>query len=221
MSNQVKNEGSNNTSEGKENHVNVEELSNKLNELTQALEAEKKSKERILNESKEYKEKFQAYKSKEEELNQQRAKEEEERLREQGQFKTLLEQRERELEQLRGSLDETKNEAQSYKESIQNLKKASAFEREIGGKLKKDSYWTHVDFSRIALNPETGEIDRGSLKETADSFLKEYKELVAFPSGGNLPNGTPNGSSGKLTYEQWKKLPLKDRKLRMKDVVDR
>lgn len=192
----------------------------RLKELESQLEAEKKSKERILNESKEYKEKFQAYKSKEETFLEEQKKAEESRLREQGEYKTLLEQREQQLEELKSSLEKANGETDSYKQSIVNLRKASAFERELGGKLKKDSYWTHVDFDKIAVNPENGEIDKASLKTVADGFIKEYKELVSFPVGGNMPNGTPSGSSGKLTYEQWQKLPLKDRKKRMKDVVN-
>lgn len=203
-----------------QNEINVEELNKKFNDLQAQLEAERKSKERILNESKEYKEKYQAFKSKEEEFKTQQAKAEEDRLRQQGEYKTLLEQREKELEALRNSLTETKSEADSFRESIVNLRKASAFERELGGKLKKDSYWNHVDFNKIALDPETGEIDKGTLKEVANNFVKEYKELVDFPSGGNLPNQTPNGGGGKLTYDQWKKLPLADRKKRMRDVVN-
>jgi len=220
MSNQSGSEGLNSNSEGKSNDINVEDLSNKLKELTQALENEKKSKERILNESKTWKEKAQTFQSKEEEIEKKRQMDEEARLVEQGQFKTLLEQREKELQALKDSLEESVSETNSYKKSIDNLKKASAFERAIGGKLKKDAYWNHVDFDSIVKNPETGEIDPASLKDTADSFLKEYKELVQFPNGGYMPNGTPAGSKGRLTHEQWKKLPLAERKKRMKDVVD-
>lgn len=200
-------------------NIDLAELNAKFNELQSQLEAERKSKERILTESKEYKEKYQAFKSKEDEYKAQQAKAEEDRLRQQGEYKTLLEQREKELATLRESLENTSSEVESYKKSMTNLRKASAFERELGGKLKKDSYWSHVNFDQIALDPETGEVDRGTLKEVANNFVKEYRELVDFPTHGNLPNGTPSGSKGKLTYEQWKALPLKDRKKRMRDVV--
>lgn len=200
-------------------NIDLAELNAKFNELQAQLEAERKSKERILNESREYKEKYQAFKSKEEEFKTQQTKAEEDRLRQQGEYKTLLEQREKELAMLRESLDTTSSEVESYKRSMTNLRKASAFERELGGKLKKDSYWSHVNFDQIALDPESGEIDRGTLKEVANNFIKEYRELVDFPTNGNLPNGTPNGGKGRLTYEQWKALPLTDRKKRMRDVV--
>ena len=51
--------------------------------------------------------------------------------------------------------------------------------------------------------------------------MESHKELVDFGSTANLPNGTPAGSAkGKITYEQWKKLPLAEQKKRMKDVID-
>lgn len=219
MSNQeAANANSRENSQDNQN-IDLAELNAKFNELQAQLEAERKSKERILNESREYKEKYQAFKSKEEEFKTQQTKAEEDRLRQQGEYKTLLEQREKELAMLRESLDTTSSEVESYKRSMTNLRKASAFERELGGKLKKDSYWSHVNFDQIALDPESGEIDRGTLKEVANNFIKEYRELVDFPTNGNLPNGTPNGGKGRLTYEQWKALPLKDRQKRMRDVV--
>ena len=93
------NEESNDNSTNDEGQ-SIETLNAKLAELTKALESEKSSKERILNESKEYKEKFQTYRAKEEEANALRVKEEEEKLRKQGQFQTLLEQRELRIKEL-------------------------------------------------------------------------------------------------------------------------
>jgi predicted RNase H-like nuclease (RuvC/YqgF family) len=212
-------EGSANPGEGQKS-VNLEELSAKLESLTASLEAEKKSKERILEESKRYKEGYQTYKAKEEEISKANAAKEEERLKKEGQFSTLLEQRESRIKELEDNLNNTAKKVEERDTAITNFRKAAAFERALGGKMKKDAYWDHVDFDSIALNPETGEIDSHSLRKTADSFIESFKELVDFGKSANLPNGTPSGSSGKLTHEQWKKLPLTERKKRMKDVVD-
>ena len=215
MSNQNGSEG--NQSENSENQL--ENLQAQLAELTKKLDAEKATKERLLEESKKYKEGYQSYKSKQQEIEAQKAAEEEERLRKEGQFQTLLEQREKRLKELEESLKNKDEEVRSRDTAITNFRKASAFERELGGKLRKQDYWKHVDFDSIAINPETGEIDKGSLSSVAQSFTKEYKELIDFGANANLPNGTANGSGSKaLTYEQWKNLPLSERKKRMKDV---
>jgi DNA repair exonuclease SbcCD ATPase subunit len=197
----------------------LEELQSQIAALTSTLEDEKKSKERILEESKKYKEGYQSFKSEKEKLASQKAKEEEDRLIKEGQFKTLLEQREDQLSKLQESLNSMETEVKSRDTAITNFKKAAAFERAIGGKMKKDAYWNHVDFDSIATNPETGAIDASSLQKVANDFTEEYKELVDYGNNANLPNGAPKGT-GKLTYEQWQKLPLAEKRKRMNEVQD-
>lgn len=206
-----------NPPKGDDNPVNLEE---KLAELSAQLEAERKSKERILEESKKYKEGFQTFKQKQEEIEAQKKKEEEDRLKKEGQFSTIIEQREARIKELEDTLNATKEEVESRDTAIINFRKAAAFERALGGKLKKDAYWNHVDFDKIALNPETGAIDKHSLDNVVKSFTDNFGELVDYGNTANLPNGTPGGSSSKLTHEQWKKLPLAERRKRIKDVID-
>lgn len=202
---------------GDENPVNLEE---KLSELQSQLEAERQSKERILEESKKYKEGYKSYKQKQDEVEAEKRRIEEERLIKEGQFSTIIEQREARIKELEETVNATREEVQSKDNAIVNFRKAAAFERALGGKLRKDAYWNHVDFDSININPETGAIDSYSLDKVVKTFTEDFGELVDFGNTANLPNGTPGGSSGKLTYEQWKKLPLKERKARMKDVVD-
>ncbi len=204
-----------------DNPVDINELNSKLEALTHQLESEKASKERILEESKKYKEGFQTFKAKEEEARKSQRDKEEERLIKEGQFSTIIEQREQRIKELEEDLGKSKTEVKTKDTAIVNFRKAAAFERAIGGKMKKEAYWNHVDFDKIALNPESGEIDGHSLKQAADTFIEDFKELVTFGSSANLPNGTPNGSgSGKLTHAQWKELPASEKPKRMKDVID-
>lgn len=212
-------EGDTNTNDEGQSQATLEEVQAQIASLTEALESEKKSKERILEESKKYKEGYQSFKSEKEELAKKKKEEEEARLIKEGQFQTIIEQRESRISELEESLGSLKSEVESRDTAIVNFKKAAAFERALGGKMKRDAYWSHVDFDKIAVNPESGKIDEASLKATADGFLEEYKELVDFGNAANLPNGTPKGGTGKLTHEQWKKLPLAERRKRMKDVV--
>lgn len=207
------------SSNSTENSESLEKLQTQLTELTSKLESEKSTNERLLEESKKYKDHYQEVKSKQAEVESQKAVAEEERLRKEGNFQILLEQKEKRLKELEDQLTGEAEKVKVRDTAISNFKKAQAFERELGGKIKKQDYWKHVDFDSIALNPETGAVDMDSLASVAQSFVKDYKELIDFGAAGNLPNGSANGSGSKtLTYEQWKKLPLKERKLRMKDV---
>lgn len=217
MSTEQSSEGLTNDVEGQK-ELTVEDLQSKMQELTATLEAEKSSKERILAESKKYKEGYQNFKAEKEEIARLKAQADEEKLREKGQYDVLLKQREERLKELESELNSYKSEVQSRDEAILNFKKAAAFEKELGGKLKKDAYWSHVDFESIAIDPNTGKIDSHSLNKVAESFKSDFNELVDYGNIGNLPNSNPQGS-GKLTYAQWQKLPLKERKQRMKDVA--
>ena len=202
---------------GQVSEVNLEQ---KLQELQASLEAERSSKERILEESKKYKEGYKSFKQKQEEVDAEKRRIEEDRLIKEGQYSTIIEQREARIKELEDTVSTKDNEVKSLDGAITNFKKASAFERALGGRLKKDAYWNHVDFDNIAVNPETGSIDKASLNTVVNQFTEDFGELVDFGSRANLPNGTANGSSGKLSHEQWKKLPLAEKKKRMKDVVD-
>jgi len=211
-------EGNNKPGEG-QNQVTLEELQSQIADLTSSLDNEKKSKERILEESKKYKEGYQSFKTKQDEVDQQRRADEEARLIKEGQFSTIIEQREGRINELEESLNSLKSEVDSRDTAIVNFKKAAAFERALGGKMKKDAYWNHVDFDSIAVNPENGSIDPLSLEKAANNFVEDFKELVDYGNAANLPNGAPKGT-GKLTYEQWQKLPLAEKRKRMNEVQD-
>ena len=175
--------------------------------------------ERLLNQYKDAKGKLQGFKQKEEEALTLQKQQEEERLRKEGNLQVLLDQRDEQIKMLQSDLSTVKEELGNKDESILNLKKASAFEKQIGGKIKNGKYWNLVDFNSIAVNPETGEIDKDSLAQYAGEFVKDHQALVDFGSTGNLPNSGHNGTSGtSLTYDQWRSLPLAERKKRMKDV---
>ena len=204
-----------NNVEGQE--LNLQELQNQLATIEANLEAEKASKERILAESKKYKEGYQTFKAEKDEAANLSAKMAEEKLREKGQYDVLLKQREERLTEMESELNSYKGEVESRDEAILNFRKAAAFEKQVGGKLKKDAYWSHVDFDSIAINPDNGQIDNQSLSKVVDTFTSDFKELIDYGNIGNLPNSTPAGS-GALTVEQWKALPLADRKKRMRDV---
>ena len=95
--------------------------------------------------------------------------------------------------------------------------KENALKSELG-KIKKDEYLQFADIDSITLD-ESGTINIDSVKDVANKFRENYSDLLI--SETNLPpSDAPKGKSGKkLSYDDWLKLPAKDQKARLKDVI--
>jgi len=150
-------------------------------------------------------EKVSLYEQKEKDL-------EEKKLMEQGEYKKMLQEREKEIRQLR-------DEREKYKNSLVKTAKLQAFQEALGGKLADPTYYSFVDTERIAIDPESGTVDTDSLKSYVNEFVSKHQRLIEF-SSAKLPNSAPSGSKA-LSYEEWLKLPLKEKKARLGDVVDK
>lgn len=111
--------------------------------------------------------------------------ESEKKLKEQNDWKTLAEQKEAQLSEKSKELDD-------YKKNLLDSLKISAFNRTLGGKLRRDEYIDFVDLDKIAYNPETKKVDTESVKTVVASFLKEHGHLVEFKKG-TLPNESAQG----------------------------
>jgi hypothetical protein len=135
---------------------------------------------------------------------------EETSLKEQGNYKKILEEREKELQ-------ETKDKLSGLDKKISDSRKMNAFLGAIGGDVPKQ-YWPLVDLEDVAVNPETGMPDESSVKRAAEKFEKDFPDVIKRPSKSKLPNEAPRGGGTKLSYEAWLKLPLKDQLERMNDV---
>lgn len=132
---------------------------------------------KVLSEAKKLKEKVKEYES----VLQQS---QEQKLKEQNEWKTLA-------EQYKLKYDETSKVLQEQETSIINGLKYHEFEKHLGGRLKNKDYATFVDFDKIVLNPETKQVDPESVKAVAAEFVKQHPSLVEFPSHGKLPNQAP------------------------------
>lgn len=129
---------------------------------------------RVLSEAKKLKEKVKEYET----VLQQS---QEQKLKEQNEWKALA-------EQYKAKLDQTSHVLQEQEKSIVNGLKYHEFEKHLGGKLKDKDYATFVDFDRIILNPETKQVDEDSVKAVASDFIKKHASLVEFQGSGKLPN---------------------------------
>lgn len=138
---------------------------------------------------------------KEAELERKRQELEEQKLKDEGNWKALLEAREAKLAEFQSRESELVSKVSMFEQQFQEAAKLQALQDALGGKFKHKSYYNLVDTDRIITNPETGQIDQDSVKAYADTFLKEHKELIAF----NKPqiNDRAPGQAGSLTYEEW------------------
>ena len=138
---------------------------------------------------------------------------EEKTLQEQGEYQKLLE-----IE--RKKREEMEQKATQYEQSIMQAHKLNAFKEKLPGRIANPAYYDFVDLEKIVINPDTGEIAEESVQSAVDEFLSSHQRLIVTKSGG-LPNQAPtDGSTGKLSLDQWKKLPLKERKERMSEVFN-
>lgn len=144
-----------------------------------------------------------------------------EKLNKDGNFKQLLESKTRELTDAQKIIKDLTGEVTGYKQSFIESKKINALLGEIGGKVKHKDYYNLIDTSKIALLPDSEDIDSVSLKQYAGELLNDHKHLFDF-AGGKMPSGAPSGGVG-ISRADWNKLAVanpKEAKERHKDIID-
>ena len=117
----------------------------------------------------------------------------EDKLKEQNEWKLLAEQREKDLLEERKARTEIEG-------SIVEAYKRNAFIRQLGGRLKNDRYFDFVDTDRIVYNPETKQVDESSVKSVVADFLREHSSLVE-SKAGKMPNVAP-GEAAKFGVKE-------------------
>lgn len=102
------------------------------------------------------------------------------KLKEQNEWKQYAEQKEKEAAEERAKRSELES-------TILDSLKLSAFQKHLGGRIKDDAYYQFVDTDKITYNPDTKRIDDESAKVVAADFVKRHSSLVEFKSG-RMPN---------------------------------
>lgn len=133
----------------------------------------------------------------------------EETLKQQGEYKKLWEDAQKEKEELSVKL------LQKEKRELA-LRKIDVVMQELGVPLAKPEYWDFVELDRIPVDEFTKDVDRNIAKQVASDFALKFPELLQRKKG-QMPHEAPSKHES-LTHEQWTKLPLKEKKERLKDV---
>jgi len=109
-------------------------------------------------------------------------------LEKQGEYKKLLETRNAELDKARGDNSLLATE-------LTNTWKKQAFFGKLKGKLRKPEYEKFVDYSNIALDPETKLVDDESVNLAVNSFMDNYADLLETTSVRTLPANAPTNQT--------------------------
>jgi len=142
----------------------------------------------------------------------QKAKEEQD-LADSQKFKELAEKREKELNEERAKTA-TLTAQQAKRE------KRDAFVQAMG--VQAEPRWSSLidtQLDKISTD-SSGRPDETSLKAAVEEFRKAWPEAFKKPGDPpGIPNDGKGGApTGKLTYDDWLKLPLKEQRTRIGDV---
>ena len=126
-------------------------------------------------------------------------------LEQQNKYKELLDLRTSELEK-------AKAEANHMRESRQQAMKLDSFLESLDSKLPKQ-YWGLVDLEAIKLNPDTHEVDDGSVASAVEIFRKSYPEVLLKKSTTTgLPSSAPSGTAAATRGDsQYANLPTAEK----------
>lgn len=136
----------------------------------------------------------------------------EEEQRNRGEFDKILKSREEEIEAYK------KREKQIHEElRIEHSKQA--FLSLLPGKLANPDYLNLIPVNQIKYNAD-GDIDMKNLESLVENWKKSHFRLIDMPgSSAQLPNHSAERKKG-LTHAEWLKLPIKEKKIRIGEVID-
>lgn len=133
-------------------------------------------------------------------------------LAEQNRWKELYEQ---EKEQA----SKYQTELQARDQQIESALKLDAFKQALGNKVIDRKYFGFIDTGKILLDPDSGQVDPTSVQREVERVQATYPEIIRAADKKPLPNEYPSGASSAISMEEWKKLPLKEMKARLPDIM--
>ena len=118
------------------------------------------------------------------------------------------------------TVEELTQKLNGEQEKWNTARKLNAFKEALPGQIVSPKFLVHVPVEDIILDPETGEPDSNSVKKAVDYFTQEFSQVIQPKTISTSPNKFPQGdSSGKLTLEEWKKLPYDERIKRKSEII--
>lgn len=140
----------------------------------------------------------------------------EQKLTQSGEWQKVLELREQQIAELNAKLNESSTKAKNLEDTLVGSIKLQTVLAKLPAPLADNSYMQFIEVDKVVLNPETGEIDEASAEIVAQDFVKKHARLLS-ADAKHLPNGNAK-AAGRLSYQDWLRLPLNDRRARVGDV---
>lgn len=131
---------------------------------------------------------------------------EEDRMRENNQWKELA-------EKYKSDADNARTEQLKAKEDYLNTVKRQALKDELG--LSNDKYLVHADINSIEVN-EFGIVDKDSLLDTANVFREEHSILLSNPAGSNATSRA--ASPGVIEQKSLADMTIEERQILLKTM---
>lgn len=126
---------------------------------------------------------------------------EEAKLKEQGEYKKLL-------DLARQESNELKQKVSNYENQFVMRTKIDALKSFLPGQLKRDDYLAHARINEIVLDPETGEVEESSVKAVVDDFIKNHGDLISVPNKSPATSYAPADLTPKPISERSKEEKL-------------
>lgn len=169
-------------------------------ESHQKLLSEKKA---IQEKARRLEEEVNEFRKKTSELDQKQKEDERKKLEDKEQFKDLY-------AKARDELAAKESQLSNLMKSQIDARKMGSFLDAVKGDIPRQ-YWGLVDLEKIALDGE--KIDEYSVQKYVEEFRETYKDIVKPKDSRRLPIDSPpsDDSVSSLTYDQWLKLPAKQK----------
>jgi len=129
---------------------------------------------------------------------------EEEESMKKGEFDKIIKARDERIHELSSKLE-------NIDKGMRDSRKYQAFNDLLPGKIKKDEYAAFIDLDGIGTTDD-GQIDRVSLEQSVNKFVKEFPDLIQLSSGKSLPNVNSVGGSTPNTKKSLKNMTREELK---------
>lgn len=129
-------------------------------------------------------------------LRQKEREREDQELEKQKNFEALLKKQKEETAAERAKREALENQ-------VVEAIKSNAFRKVLGAQVD-DKYKSTIDLSKIAIDPETGEVDQMSVAQYVEDYRKTYPEIIKVPGQNRMQSNEPKGEpSRKMSHAEW------------------
>ena len=140
------------------------------------------------------------------------------KLKAAGEWQKVIESRDAQINELKNKYDETLGKYEQTNKTLDDAVKLNAVYSKLPGKLKNPKYAGFIELEKIAINPETGDVDSSTVDDVVNSFCKEHRELLDTKNFKGLP-GDAARSSQILTVDAFRQRPLAEMKKSLPEAV--